>query len=252
MGWAPFCVAHATGEFEQQFSRFSVCVPNAGAHIYEFADRSGLDVPRRNVHRIAFINGHGGNPDVIRAVQRDLAARDGLFTCMIGTVSCASAEARGVWENRSDHAGEEETSQVMFLRPELVREDRIADNPPQHPKLKTLREFPVDFVRRGTCTCPPLLAATREKPRPKKAKRSSIQPWKARRGCCSTCHRRKIQRHFPIDFRGVCNATDSHHNTRGIAMIDAHLHLTHSTRSVAETIAHIETIGAEKAVNLAD
>lgn len=33
-------------------------------------------------------------------------------------------------------------------------------------------------------------------------------------------------------------------------MIDAHLHLTHSTRSVAETIAHIETIGAEKAVIL--
>lgn len=100
-----------------------------------------------NVHRIVFINGHGGNPDVIRAVQRDLAAQDGLFTCMIGTVSCASAEARAVWENRSDHAGEEETSQVMFLRPELVREDRIADNPPQHPKLKTLRKFPVDFVR---------------------------------------------------------------------------------------------------------
>ena len=33
-------------------------------------------------------------------------------------------------------------------------------------------------------------------------------------------------------------------------MIDAHLHLTHSTRSVADTIAHIETIGAEKAVIL--
>ena len=33
-------------------------------------------------------------------------------------------------------------------------------------------------------------------------------------------------------------------------MIDAHLHLTHNGRSVAETIAHIEAIGAEKAVIL--
>ena len=91
-----------------------------------------------NVHRIVFINGHGGNPDVIRAVQRDLAAQDGLFTCLIGTGSCASAEARAVWENRSDHAGEEETSQVMFLRPELVRENRIANNPPQRPQVEDL------------------------------------------------------------------------------------------------------------------
>ena len=36
------------------------------------------------VRRIVSVNGHGGNPDVIRAVQRDLAARDGAFVCMIG------------------------------------------------------------------------------------------------------------------------------------------------------------------------
>ena len=38
-----------------------------------------------NVHRIVFVNGHGGNPDAIRATQRDLAAQDNLFTCLIGT-----------------------------------------------------------------------------------------------------------------------------------------------------------------------
>lgn len=100
-----------------------------------------------DVHRIVFINGHGGNPDVIRAVQRDLAAQDGLFTALIHTTTCASKEAKSVWENRSDHAGEEETSQVMFLRPELVREDKITNNPFHYPKLETMKEFQVDFVR---------------------------------------------------------------------------------------------------------
>ena len=100
-----------------------------------------------DVRRIVFVNGHGGNPDVIRAVQRDIAAQDGVFTCMIHGAQCASAEAKGVWENRSDHAGEEETSQILFLRPDLVRKDKITNNPRHFPKVETLREFNVDFVR---------------------------------------------------------------------------------------------------------
>ena len=99
------------------------------------------------VRRFVFVNGHGGNPDVIRAVQRDLAAKDGLFTCLISATQCASEEAKAVYEFRSDHAGEEETSQVMHLRPELVREEHLADNPRHHPSVDAINEFKVDFVR---------------------------------------------------------------------------------------------------------
>jgi len=99
------------------------------------------------VRRVVFVNGHGGNADVIRATQRDLAARDGLFTCMIGSTSCATGEARGVWENRSDHAGEEETSQILYLRPGLVRRDKIADHPRMPPSVGALAEFGAEFVR---------------------------------------------------------------------------------------------------------
>ena len=87
------------------------------------------------------------DPDVIRAVQRDLAAKDGLFTCLISTASCASEEALAVWEHRSDHAGEEETSLVMHLRPELVREEHITDNPQNLPTVSAINDFKVDFVR---------------------------------------------------------------------------------------------------------
>ena len=99
------------------------------------------------VRRIVFLNGHGGNPDVIRAVQRDLAALDGIHTFLIHTTSCASEEALAVWENQSDHAGEEETSQMLFLKPELVRKDKITNNPRHQPSIPALKEFPVDFVR---------------------------------------------------------------------------------------------------------
>ena len=99
------------------------------------------------VRRFVFVNGHGGNPDVIRAVQRDLAAKDELFTCLISSTSCASEEAVSVWEHRSDHAGEEETSMVMHLRPELVREQHITDNPRHLPSVEVINDYKVDFVR---------------------------------------------------------------------------------------------------------
>jgi creatinine amidohydrolase len=99
------------------------------------------------VGRIVFVNGHGGNPDVIRAVQRDLAARDGAFVCLIHASQCASPEALSVWENRSDHAGEEETSQIMHLRPDLVRTDKITNNPQVQPSVEAVTKYKVDFVR---------------------------------------------------------------------------------------------------------
>lgn len=97
--------------------------------------------------RVVLVNGHGGNLDVIRAVQRDLAARDGAFVCLISATGCASAEARSVWENRSDHAGEEETSQMLYLRSDLVRRQKVGDNPRMQPGVEVLTEFKAEFVR---------------------------------------------------------------------------------------------------------
>lgn len=100
-----------------------------------------------DIEKVVFVNAHGGNPDVIRAAMRDLAADDGAFVCMIQASSCASPEARRVCEKPSDHAGEEETSQMLYLRPDLVRKEKIGDNPWRQPELGVLTEFQVDFVR---------------------------------------------------------------------------------------------------------
>ncbi len=100
------------------------------------------------VRRFVFVNGHGGNPDVIRAVQRDLSARDGIFTFLISTLHCADRDMlNSMWENRSDHAGEEETSMVMHLRPDLVQSNRIDDNPQNAPTVDVVNEFKPEFVR---------------------------------------------------------------------------------------------------------
>ena len=99
------------------------------------------------VRRVVIVNAHGGNPDAIRASMRDLSSRDGAFVCLIHATTCASPEAQQVWENRSDHAGEEETSQILYLRPELVREDKITDNPRVNPVVDVLKEFKTEFVR---------------------------------------------------------------------------------------------------------
>ncbi len=99
------------------------------------------------IEKVVFVNAHGGNPDVIRATMRDLAAADGAFVCLIQASSCASLEARQVCEKPSDHAGEDETSQMLYLRPDLVHSAKIGDNPRRRPALEVLTEFQVDFVR---------------------------------------------------------------------------------------------------------
>jgi creatinine amidohydrolase len=99
------------------------------------------------VERVVIVNAHGGNPDVIRASMRDLSGRDGAFVCLIHATTCASPEANQVWEHRSDHAGEEETSQLLYLRPELVREEKITNNPTVSPVVEVLNEFRAEFVR---------------------------------------------------------------------------------------------------------
>lgn len=102
---------------------------------------------REEVRRMLIVNGHGGNTDVLKAVQRDLADRRGLFLGMVETDSCASPEAMSLIEHGSDHAGEAETSRNLYLRPDLVRTGKIADNPRKYPKLQVLNDYDVAFVR---------------------------------------------------------------------------------------------------------
>ncbi len=96
------------------------------------------------VRKVVILHGHGGNPDTIRATLREIAGMDDMpFVCSTGGI------AREGWQNpiehASDHGGENETSRMMWIRPELVRRDELADNPFGRLAVPTLSE--TNFVR---------------------------------------------------------------------------------------------------------
>jgi len=80
------------------------------------------------IDKVVIVNGHGGNPAAIDAALREIAGVDGMpFVC------CASGIPPEGFvspiEHPSDHGGESETSRMMWIRPDLVREEKLDDNP---------------------------------------------------------------------------------------------------------------------------
>ncbi|MFW6059204.1 MAG: creatininase family protein [Phycisphaeraceae bacterium] len=106
------------------------------------------------IRKIVLLNSHGGNTDTLRAVLREHVDRqkpteqgERAFVCMINGFEMESPEAAAKIEHASDHAGESETSLMMHLQPELVREEKLTSLPMHGPDVAALRELPVHFVR---------------------------------------------------------------------------------------------------------
>jgi creatinine amidohydrolase len=103
--------------------------------------------------RVLLLNGHGGNIDTMHVALRRLQPRypDRILAAasywdLAGKELAALAEGP-----RKDmgHACEYETSMVLALRPELVRRDRIRNDPPRDdPALRGL--FLADDMRQRT------------------------------------------------------------------------------------------------------
>lgn len=87
--------------------------------------------------KILIVNGHGGNHEIIQLAARDLAL---LHPVQIGALSYwqpAQGKLDGAWAGKPGHpppghAGEFETSVVMYLRPDL---------PPNDPPSRTVSQI---------------------------------------------------------------------------------------------------------------
>lgn len=135
---------------------------NVNFQAYPFACRIGvrtlmnlvLDVieaiEREGVRKVVLVNGHGGNTATLRATLREHAGRnapdEGAFVCMTQTTDAIPDDVAERIEHPSVHAGESETSRMLHLRPDLVREEEFDEFPVREPTVDELASDDVSFV----------------------------------------------------------------------------------------------------------
>lgn len=74
---------------------------------------------RQGIGRLLLINGHGGNS--FKGMVRDLTAEDPSFLLLISDWYTVLPQKDYFEADMDDHAGEQETSVVMYFRPDLVK-----------------------------------------------------------------------------------------------------------------------------------
>ncbi|MBO4624926.1 MAG: creatininase family protein [Bacteroidales bacterium] len=74
---------------------------------------------RQGIGRLLIINGHGGNS--FKGMVRDLTVEDPSFLILTSDWYTVLPRQEYFEADIDDHAGEQETSVVMYLRPELVK-----------------------------------------------------------------------------------------------------------------------------------
>jgi creatinine amidohydrolase len=77
-------------------------------------------LPARN---LVIVNGHGGNKGILEALAHDLRADFGLNVCILHPAALAETDAKA--NIPEIHGGKIETSMMLALAPQLVRQDCI-------------------------------------------------------------------------------------------------------------------------------
>lgn len=91
----------------------------------------------QGVHKLVILNGHGGND--FRQAIRELQPDTRVFLSVINWWSCV--DTREFIEEPGDHAGEAETSAMLYLAPDLVRPLKEAGSGGARPsKLRGIRD----------------------------------------------------------------------------------------------------------------
>jgi creatinine amidohydrolase len=107
---------------------------------------------RSGFRRVMLLNGHGGNIDPLHVALRRLDTQfPGSLLTGAAYWEIAEAELGALCQGprkTMGHACELETSMILHLRPELVRKDRIADDPDPTPEALRGVFWARDFGRR--------------------------------------------------------------------------------------------------------
>ncbi|MFL5742451.1 MAG: creatininase family protein [Flavisolibacter sp.] len=97
--------------------------------VMELLDSTCEEIGRNGFNKIVIINGHGGNPNLIRYFVQTQLERKRNYVLYFFEPSQDSAFAAQIRRTRKSdpagdmHAGETETSTLLYLRPDLVKMD---------------------------------------------------------------------------------------------------------------------------------
>ncbi len=113
-------------EAKQQFGTFSL--PSDLA--MELLEATTREIARNGFKKIIIINSHGGNPQMIRYfIQNQLEKKKDYVVYFFepnipAAVADKIAATRKTDPSTDQHGGEREASEILYLRPELVKLDR--------------------------------------------------------------------------------------------------------------------------------
>lgn len=113
-------------EAKEQYGTFAL----SSKLIFDLLQETCNEIGRNGFRKILIVNGHGGNPEFLRFfIQSQLAGRRGYVVYLFDPKTNATFTDKANQMRKSDasydmHAGENETSVLLYLRPDLVKLER--------------------------------------------------------------------------------------------------------------------------------
>ncbi|MCJ8164072.1 creatininase family protein [Pontibacter sp. E15-1] len=114
--------------------------------VWELLDATVEEIARNGFNKIVIVNGHGGNPQLLRYfVQSQLEKRRDYAVYFFDPAQDQAFMEKASKVRKTDpagdmHGGENETSSLLYLRPELVKQERATQESGQN--QKRLGELP--------------------------------------------------------------------------------------------------------------